>query len=145
MLLQGATSFLLQNATIFFTKCDDYYKVRQNGPEVSLSCEYLINLLRRRFKNYYTILRVINKTQFKTRVVLNYQRKLLRLHLFFLSHLGSTTPWLNSVQPVEAFLVGILVSYFTHLHCHELSLQPPKIQIPTLTIVTVGPLLSQQL
>ena len=28
----------------------------------------------------------------------------------------------NSIQPVEAFLVGILVSYFTDLHCHELSL-----------------------
>ena len=40
---------LLQKATIFFTKCDDYYKVRQKRPEVRLSCEYLINLLRRRF------------------------------------------------------------------------------------------------
>ena len=51
-----------------------YYKVRQNRSEVTLqlSCEYLINLLRRRFQNYYTILRVINKTLFKTRVVLNY-------------------------------------------------------------------------
>ena len=56
-----------------------YYKVRQNRPEVRLSCEYLINLLRRRFQNYYTILRVMNKTLFKTRVVLNFERKLLRV------------------------------------------------------------------
>ena len=49
-----------------------YYKVQQNRPELRLSCEYLINLLRRRFQNYYTILRVINKTQFKSIVVLNY-------------------------------------------------------------------------
>ena len=57
----------------FITKCDkSFYKVRQNRPEVRLSCEYLINLLRWRFQNYYTILQVINKTLFKTRVVLNY-------------------------------------------------------------------------
>ena len=83
-----STTSVITRRDIFFI----YYKVRQNRPEVRLSCEYLINILRRRFQNYYTILRVINKTLFKTRVVLNYSRKLLRLHLFFLSHLGLTTP-----------------------------------------------------
>ena len=37
----------------------------------TLSCEYLINLIRRRFENYHRILRMINKNPFKTRVVLN--------------------------------------------------------------------------
>ena len=107
-----------------YTKYDDYYlyKVRQKRPEVRLPCEYSINPIRRRFQNYHTISRAVSKNLLKTRVVLNYQPKLLRPHLFFFFTFGINEPSALIQFNQSRSLNGRCPSYFTDLHFHELSL-----------------------